>query len=741
MNKGVVIGVSLVALLVMGYMYANSGSTVTVNKEDMEQAAKVIISQLDQEAREALPLQLQPNVNGMGLDSTVRGEVLAILKQDLVDLVGSSSPGILDTHLLGNTGPGDSSEPPPGSQEYITVTFKKLMEISGIGTEFSNIHALPDLHEDVLMSMMVYSTERSLPRQAKVFSEVIAYKRLLALGQEMDLDFSEFGPNLALISSSDMPLASMDIDQLRSYLAVFQFPPQYRASFTTIIGVIQKMIEHVENDATQQELDDSLLAIEDSNEAERENAAPGSDLYDIVTNDTLRHMAGDDFPLGDPASLPDLELSVLEELLDYSIRRSYWVKAISFAKTIAYKKVLAIGEREGMDLKPYGPNLDRFSVSSVDYSKVSIATRNEFLEALEETHEIPFPFIKTSVIAEIKRSIAEDGEFINIDEIEYMQETMDHVVDIAGVSDIEDIMPDGVFDTSLDMDLFFQIRDYALTREDTILEGKASDAMERKRLLAVGDEIGIDLSVVEVWTVDLESLSVAQMVKLYNVLRGFRVISNTVNNFLIDLTTIKERKAQEAVVSQNLADEAEEDAHEQAKEEAQEEAEVSLEPDDDTIQQLVENEPVQQTQQNEPVQQTQQNEPVQQTQQNEPVQQEPEVTEAINNIRSDKTNRVGVETRHNDNGSVFVDLSVPSDIDPSETDKITIFFTSESWTTLGSYNLVFEKIKGSESLEGLSTEEINVISSAGVVFDEVSKSYIRQMTVRINERVSELVES
>lgn len=721
MNKGVIIGVSLLVLLVLGYMYTSSGSSVTVSKEDMTQASKVIVAQLEQEAREALPLQLQPNIDGLGLDDTVRGEVLSILKQDIVDPVGSTS-GMLGAYLLGTTEAGETTDPLPGTKEYNTITFQKLQQLSGIGGQTWNVHALPGVSEDKLMAMMVYSTERGLPRQAKVHAAVIAYKRVLALGQDMDLDLSEFAPKMDLITPSDIPFTSMDVDQLREFLAALMFPPDPPTSYPLVISVIRSLIEQIENDATQEELEAALRAQEEADAAERANAAPGSALYNEVTDKTLRSIAGKNFPIGDPKSLPRLEMSVLEEMLEYSKRRSAWGVSIRYAKTIAYKKVLAIGQKEGLDLKEYAPNLDRFSVGSVDFSKVSIDTRNQFLDAFEADHNIPTAFTNTDVIAEIKRSIAEDGEFIDTESDAYRQETMDHVLTLAGVNSVDDIMSEEGFDPSLAMDFLIQVQHYALSREDSILEGKGTDAIEKKNLFIVGEEIGIDFSVVEVWNVDIESLSIAKMVKLENVLKAMRVIPTPINNFLIDLATVKERKSQEAVISQNLAKEAEADAREESQEQARQEAEASQEPVDESIQQLVENEPSQTDQQKH----------------QQPVQQEPEVTEAINNIRSDKTGRVGVEMRQNDNGSVFVDLSVPSDIIPSDSDDVTIFFTSESWTILSAYHAVFAKIKKSKSLEGLTTEEINTISSAGVIFADVSKSYVRQMTTKVNSRVESL---
>lgn len=721
MNRGVILGVSLLVLLVLAYMYTSSGSSVTVSKEHMQQASRVIVAQLEQEAREALPLQLQSNVTGLGLDETVRGELLSILKQDLVtespdfSNVGST-PG-----MLGTTETIETTDPLPGTKEYNTITFQKLQQLSGIGGQTWNIHALPGVDEDKLMSMMVYSTERGLPRQAKVHSEVIAYKRLLALGQEMDVDFSEFSPNLATMTSSDLPLASMDIDQMRSVLAVFQFPPQHRASFKTIIDVIKNLIEQVENDATQAEIEALAIAHAEANEQARANAAPGSTLYLQVTDENLRSIAGKEFPMGSDTDLPRLELSVLEELLEYAISRSDWKQSLRFANTIAYKKVLAIGEKEGINLRDYSPNLKRFSAKSVDFSKVSIETRNEFLAAFEADHGIPVSFTKTAVIDEIKRSISEDAEFVNTESEAYRQETMDHVLTLSGEDNLNDIMGENGFYPSLDMDFFIQVRDYASSREDSILETKADDAIEWKNVILVGEEIGADFSSgVGFSQLDLNSLSVSDLVKLENVLKSMRVIPDHVSNFLKDVTTVKDRKSQEAIVSQNLAEEAEADAQEEAQAQAQQEAESPQE-----------NEPDQPIQQQE-AESLQENEPEQ------PAQQEPELTEAINNIRSDKTGRVGVEMRQNDNGSVFIDLSVPSDITPSDSDEVKIFFTSESWSTLNAYQSVFSKIKDSKSLEGLTTEEINTISSAGVVFDDISKSYVRQMKGNITKRVESL---
>lgn len=147
---------------------------------------------------------------------------------------------------------------------------------------------------------------------------------------------------------------------------------------------------------------------------------------------------------------------------------------------------------------------------------MTIGSRNEYLAAFEPDHGISTPFTNTAVIAEIKRSLAEDGEFIDVDSDEYRAETKAHIASLAGTYSIEDIMPGGEFDHTLHEDILIQIHDYVVSREDSILEGKAMDAVEKKKLLAVGFEIGIDFSVVEVWAVDLQPLSIANMVKLPN---------------------------------------------------------------------------------------------------------------------------------------------------------------------------------------------------------------------------------
>ena len=555
--KRAIIGISLVLVLVVWYMYTSRGaSTMTVNKEDMVQASKVIIAQLEKEAREALPLNLQANVGGMELSDTVRGEVLAILKQNVV-----TSNDMLGMSMLGTT------DPAPGTKAYNKITFTKVMALSGIGDQGLNKAKLPTVSEDKLLAMMVYSLRRGLPQLAKIHSSVIAYKRVLALGQTIDLDLSEFSPDLGLISPSDIPFASLDIGKLKEFLAAFLFPPDPPLNYSGIINVLRILIEEIEK--------------EEESEAE--------------------------------------------------------------------------------------PGIDQIETS------------------LEE----------------------------------YRAETMAHIASIAGVTSIREIENIDMFDPDLSEDVLLQIEDYALNREDSELSRYATSTLDFKKLVTVGVEIGIDFSVVEPKNVDLESLSVADMAKLENVLKSFTVGSTTLTNFLFELVIVKERKAQEALVSQKLVEEAEAEAQRQAEEQAQHEAEAQAPQQAQEQEAQAGSEETPET-------------PTQQTQQPE------EVTEAINNIRTDKTNRVDVEFRRKDNGSMFVDLMVPSDITPTDSDKITIFLLSESNTTLDEYQNVFNKIKSSKSLEGLSVQEISTISSAGVIFADILQSYVRQMTIRVSERVNKI---
>ena len=738
MNKGVIIGVLLLVVIIIGVVVSREDSTLLVNIHEVTQASKVIISQLQDEAKEAIPSDLQSGVDSMGLESTVRGELLSILNQDVISSTSLTSVGSsLYGKLLGTT-EGDVVEPLPGTAEYNAITFDRIKELSGIGSQAFNIQALPTVDEESLMAMMVYSTSRGLPRQAKVHAAIIAYKRILAIGQTIELDLEEFAPDAGLMAPENLPLVSIEVDKLNEFLAAFLFPPDPPLNFPVMIEIIRTTIEQKENNATPEELEATLLAQEEATRLERENAIPGSALYIQVSNETMRAMVDKEFPLGDPGSLPQLETTVLTSLLEYAKSRSensrYELnQSILFAKTITYKRVFEIGQSVGLNLKPYAPSLSTFTIDSVDFSEVDVETRNLFLEAFEDTYGITTEFRNQLVIDEIKRSISNDQEHLDPGSDEYRANTMEHVNSILtenGVSEMNE----------LSEDILLQLEEYVISRGDDVLEEQVVDALEYRRLVNVGIDIGVDFTTILIWNVNLEELTVAQMLKLETVLKNRRENTQRVIQFLTDLSTVKDRKSQEAAVAEQL--EAEDliqsqlDAQAQAQLEAEEQSQIQAEQAAEEPQPTVE----QAAEEPQPAVEQVAEEPQPAVEQvaEEPVQQDPELTEVINNYRSDKTGLVDVSVRSNPNGSIFVDLTVPSDITPSDSDKVSIFFTEDSWGTIRSYRSIFDKINTSKTLEGLTPTEIDTISSSGVIFDNVVQTYVRAMTVNINDRVENL---
>ena len=109
--------------------------------------------------------------------------------------------------------------------------------------------------------------------------------------------------------------------------------------------------------------------------------------------------------------------------------------------------------------------------------------------------------------------------------------------------------------------------------------------------------------------------------------------------------------------------------------------------------------------------------------------------------RSSKAGRVKVQTNKNEDGSSFVNLDVPSDMSPGETDHISLMVTKEGSELIDRYHEVFKKIKKDMSLENVSLEEKEIIAFAGKEFKKIKDDYVRQRGSKISERTTNLAES
>jgi len=82
-------------------------------------------------------------------------------------------------------------------------------------------------------------------------------------------------------------------------------------------------------------------------------------------------------------------------------------------------------------------------------------------------------------------------------------------------------------------------------------------------------------------------------------------------------------------------------------------------------------------------------------------------------IRKNKSGLVKATVTEKD-GTIAVRLRVPSDISPGEEDVVSLFVSREGREAIDKYAAVYDKIKSDGSLDNLTLEEKDTISSAGL---------------------------
>lgn len=111
-----------------------------------------------------------------------------------------------------------------------------------------------------------------------------------------------------------------------------------------------------------------------------------------------------------------------------------------------------------------------------------------------------------------------------------------------------------------------------------------------------------------------------------------------------------------------------------------------------------------------------------------------------NAIRKNKTGLVKATITEKD-GAIAVRLIVPSDLSPGEEDVIPLFVSSEGRKAIDDYATIHKKIRSDGSLDNLTVEEKDTISSAGLEFNKIKGDYVRQRKTKIQSRGNALSEA
>ncbi|CAN0451849.1 unnamed protein product, partial [Ectocarpus sp. 8 AP-2014] len=94
--------------------------------------------------------------------------------------------------------------------------------------------------------------------------------------------------------------------------------------------------------------------------------------------------------------------------------------------------------------------------------------------------------------------------------------------------------------------------------------------------------------------------------------------------------------------------------------------------------------------------------------------------------RANKTGKVSVSFKKNDDGSSKISLEVPSDLSPGADDKISLFVSKEGGQAIDKYQVIHSKIRKDSGLRNVTIEEKRVISMAGAEFNRIRDDYVRQ---------------